>query len=70
MIRAMDRRLPLKIHRQPGGFSIEFADGSPRLMVYGSWPPETARAGNVRTTDEAMELARDVARALTKLWGE
>jgi hypothetical protein len=39
-----------------------------KLWIYGR-EPEVARAANAMTLDEAEELAKDVARALTKQWG-
>ena len=62
-----DPRLPIKIRPMPGGYAVEFADGSPPLRVYGR-EAHIARAANTRTMAEAKGLAQDVARALTALW--
>ena len=59
-----DPRLPLTIKLLPGGFSVQFADGSRPIMIYGR-DPHVASAANSLTLDEARELAQEVARALT-----
>ena len=62
-----DARLPLKIKPLPGGFAIQFADGSKPIIIYGR-EPYVARAANTLTLDEAKALAQDVAKALTMVW--
>jgi hypothetical protein len=62
-----DRRLPLKIKPLPGGYAIQFADGSKPIIIYGR-EPHVARAANALTIDEAKALAQDVAKALTIAW--
>jgi len=61
-------RLPIKIKRIPGGFTLNLADGN-RLWIYGR-EPEIAKQANTMTLEEAEQMAKDVARALTKAWGE
>ena len=64
----LDRRLPLKIRRLPGGYVIQHADGVRAVFVYGHSTPDNARAANGLTIDEAKALAQEVARALTAAW--
>ena len=52
-----DRRLPLKIKPLPGGYAIQFADGSKPIIIYGR-EPHVARAANALTINEAKALAR------------
>ena len=52
-----DAQLPLKIKPLPGGFAIQFADGSKPIIIYGR-EPYVARAANTRTLDEASGFAR------------
>ena len=63
-----DARLPIKIKRIPGGFTVNLADGR-RLWVYGR-EPEVARSAGSMTLAEAEQLAKDVARTLTEAWGD
>ena len=58
-----DARLPIKVKRIPGGYTVNLADGR-RLWIYGR-EPEVARAANSMTLEQAEQLAKDVARALT-----
>lgn len=62
-----DSRLPIKIKRIPGGYTLNLADGR-KLWIYGR-EPQVARAADAMTLDEAEQLAKDVARALTRQWG-
>jgi len=62
-----DARLPIKVLRIPGGYTVILADGR-KLWIYGR-EPEVARAAHAMTLDEAEQLAKDVARALTAAWG-
>ena len=62
-----DRRLPLHIKPLPGGYAIQFADGSKPIVIYGR-ELYVARAANALTLDEARALAQEVARALTAAW--
>lgn len=50
-----DARLPIKIKRIPGGFTINLADGR-KLWNYGG-EPEVARAANAMTLEQAEQLA-------------
>jgi hypothetical protein len=61
-----DSRLPIKIKRIPGGFTVDLADGR-KLWIYGR-EPAVARAANAMTLEQAEQLAKDVARALTAAW--
>ena len=63
-----DARLPIKVKRIPGGYTVNLADGR-RLWIYGR-EPEVARAANSMTLEQAEQLAKDVARALTEAWGD
>ena len=63
-----EARLPIKIKRIPGGFTVNLADGR-KLWIYGR-EPEVARAANSMTLEQAEQLAKDVARALTEAWGD
>jgi hypothetical protein len=58
-----DARLPIKIKRIPGGYTVDLAD-SRKLWIYRR-EPEVARAANAMTLEQAEELAKDVARAPT-----
>jgi hypothetical protein len=60
-----DPRLPIKVLRAPRGAEIRLATGE-RLYVYGR-EPEIARAAKSLTRDQAEQLAKDVARALTSV---
>lgn len=61
-------RLPIKVVRVPGGAMLRFANGE-SLYVYGR-DPEIASQAKAMTLETAETLAKDVARALTKEWGD
>lgn len=61
-------RLPITVVRIPGGAMLRFANGE-SLYVYGR-DPEIASQANAMTLEAAEELAKDVARALTKAWSD
>jgi len=63
-----DARLPIRIKRIPGGYTVNLADGN-KLWIYGR-KPEIAKQAHAMTLDEAEQLAKDVARALTEAWGD
>jgi lipocalin len=54
-----DARLPIKVKRIPGGYTVDLADGR-KLWIYGR-EPEVARAAKAMTLDEA--------RATDEGWG-
>ncbi len=64
-----DLRLPLTIKPVPGGFAIVFADGEQRIFVEGQ-DPLAAAAGSSQAEDEALELAKEIARALMAAWDD
>jgi hypothetical protein len=68
----LDSRLPLTIRPLPNGFAIVFADGSQHLLVQGQDPfsghPAEAGSGGRLAPDEALDLAKEVARALIDAW--
>ena len=51
-----DTRLPIKIKRIPGGFTIDLADGR-RLWIYGR-EPEVARAAKSMTLTKPSNWLR------------
>ena len=63
-----DPRLPLTIKPLPGGFAIEFSDGSTPIYIYGR-EHHIAAAAKSLTLDQARALAQEAARALTAAWG-
>ena len=67
MVSMPDDRLPMKIHKTPGGGYICFANGT-KLYAYGRDEPG-ARQVNDMSREEAEELLKDVAGALTEAWG-
>ena len=64
----VDSRLPLRIKPIAGGFAIVFADGGERIHVYGSARRDVE--SDETQLDDALELAKEVARALMAAWGD
>jgi len=62
-----DAHLPIKFKRIPGGYTVNLADGR-KLWIYGR-EPEIANQAHAMTLEEAEQLAKDVAPALTEAWG-
>jgi len=62
-----DARLPIKIKRIPGGYTVNLADRN-KLWIYGR-DAEIANQAHAMTPDEAEQLAKEVGRALTEAWG-
>jgi hypothetical protein len=63
-----DARLPIKIKRIPGGYTVNLSDDR-KLWIYGR-KAEIANQAHAMTLAEAEQLAKDVARALTEAWGD
>jgi hypothetical protein len=61
----IDSRLPLSIRSVPEGFAIIFADGSEHLLIRAV----DRCTGRQLPMDEALELAKEIARALVSEWG-
>jgi hypothetical protein len=64
-----DSRLPLTIRSVADGYAIAFADGEQHIFVHrrdlsGDAPSQAL------TADEALELTKEVARALMLAWGD
>jgi hypothetical protein len=64
----VDNRLPITIRKLPGGYRLQFADGKSSLMVYGA-DSGIAHASGSLSTEEAGQLAEEVADILTEAWG-
>lgn len=62
-----DSRLPLTIRPVTGGFAIAFADGTHAVYVAGQ---DGALAGSSLSTEQALDLAKEVARALVAAWSD
>ena len=64
-----DSRLPLTIRSVAEGYAIAFADGRQHLCVHRYGLSGDAADGPL-IADEALELAKEVARALMLAWGD
>jgi hypothetical protein len=64
-----DSRLPLTIRSVADGFAIVFADGGQHVFVSGREPTAGTPPGGLNS-DEALELAKEIARALIAAWGD
>jgi hypothetical protein len=64
----VDKRLPITIKKLPGGYRLQFADGKSSLMIYGA-DSSIAHASGSLSTEEAAQLAKEVADILSKAWG-
>jgi hypothetical protein len=63
-----ENRLPITIRKLPGGYRLQFADGKSSLMVYGA-NAGIAHASGSLNTEEARQLAEEIADILTEVWG-
>jgi hypothetical protein len=63
-----DSRLPLTIRPVPGGFSIVFADGGQHVFVQGQNP--FTQVEQTLSSDQTLDLAREIAGALMAAWGD
>jgi hypothetical protein len=62
-----DSRLPLTIRPVRDGFAIVFADGGQHVFIRAD-EPDGRRVD--RATEDALELAKEVARALIAAWSD
>jgi len=62
-----DSRLPLTIRTVAGGYAVAFADGRQQIYIV-PYQPVSAPQGR-EPDDEALELAKEVVRALMAAWG-
>ena len=70
VVTVLDSRLPLTIRPILGGFAIVFADGGQHILVEGDNLLTENRVGDELTSEEAFDLAREIARALAAAWGD
>ena len=66
----LDSRLPLKIRPVPGGFAIVFADGGQHIYIEGGDHGAGTQLDGTLTSEQAMDLAKEVAGALMAAWGD
>ncbi len=67
--RMPDSRLPLTIRSVGEGYAIAFADGEEHICIHRRGVSDETTSGAL-TADEALELAKEVARALMLAWGD
>lgn len=65
----MPARLPIKLRKTPGGYAIQCGpDERAVLYIYEQTDPLRAVDSRHLLADEAEALAKDVARALQRMW--
>ena len=66
----VDSRMPLTIRPVRGGFAIVFADGGQQhIFVEGDDVLAAEREGAL-ASEEALDLTKEIARALVAAWGD